>query len=33
MLTKETRIISPLDGATISNKAAGCLEISLKYIL
>lgn len=33
MLTKETRIISPLDGATISNKAAGCLKISLKYIL
>lgn len=33
MLAKGTRIISPLDGATISNKAAACLKISLKYIL
>lgn len=32
MLTKETRITSPLDGATISNKAAECLKILLKYI-
>lgn len=32
MLTKETRITSPLDGATISNKAAECLKILLKCI-
>lgn len=32
MLTKETIIISPLDGATISNKAAECLKILLKSI-
>lgn len=32
MLTKERRIISPLDGAAISNKVAGCLKISFKYV-